>query len=364
MADDLGLSLPYALQGLQQVLAQRKAERIAAQQHAEQLRQRQFENQLQLRNESRLEDAMKGQQEDRAAARQEQDFTRAGQINQATPDQAFLSKNDVGAQLMQKAGYGGFLRSAPAIDAQGSAFEGPTPQGSSINDYQQGRDEGYIHTATAQQLAEQAKEKAAEQRAQSDQNYRNDTLAETKRYHTGMLNKPAAGGVVAVQTTDKDGNPVTQFVNKVAGASYGKPPSATEQTRLDSAHAVIQTGDDMVKHLSDPAYAAKVGPVMGRFNTLSDFIGNPPPEFAELAGQIESYSLANMGVHGMRSAEGAKAIAALLDQHHTPESLIKTITGLSGFARHFTENKGQKTPGTTNTTTKPSAADLIKKYGG
>src|SRR5262249_13257093 len=110
MANDLGLSLPFALNSLDQVLAHRRPEQIAAQQRAQALKQQQFENELKLRNESRLEDVMKGQQADRTAARQEQDFARAGAIAQAIPADTFLGAAEPGVKLLQQAGYGGVLR--------------------------------------------------------------------------------------------------------------------------------------------------------------------------------------------------------------------------------------------------------------
>lgn len=142
-------------------------------------------------------------------------------------------------------------------------------------------------------------------------------------------------------------------MSAVKGQTFEKGTNATTTNRLDSAEAVNQTGNDMIQKLSDPAYAEKVGVAMGRYNSLRDFIGDPPPEFAELAGTIESYSLANMGVHGMRSSQGAEQIKKLLDQKHTPESLIATIKGLNQFSNHFMQNAGRPTP--TPATTKPAA---------
>lgn len=138
--------------------------------------------------------------------------------------------------------------------------------------------------------------------------------------------------------------------SQLRGQTFDKGTNATTENRLNSAEAVNQTGNDMINKLSDPAYAAQVGVAMGRYNSLRDFVGNPPPEFAELAGTIESYSLANMGVHGMRSAQGAEQIKKLLDQKHTPESLIATIRGLNQFSNHFMENEGRKVPSSSGTT--------------
>ncbi len=61
---------------------------------------------------------------------------------------------------------------------------------------------------------------------------------------------------------------------------------------------------------------------------MREFIGNPPPELSELAASIESFALANMGVHGMRSVQGADEIKAL-------DRLIE-----SGLARRSYEGAG------------------------
>lgn len=159
-----------------------------------------------------------------------------------------------------------------------------------------------------------------------------------KNAHVTNAPAPQQAPLVMVQTVDENGNPVTKIVNKKAGDSYVKPNNATTDTRVRAAETVNQVGNDIVQKLSDPKFAATVGPAMGRVGTLRDFIGNPPPEFSELAGQIESYALANMGVHGMRSAQGAAQISKLLDAHHSPESLAATIRGLNDFSNRFVAN--------------------------
>lgn len=129
--------------------------------------------------------------------------------------------------------------------------------------------------------------------------------------------------------------------SEVKGKTFEKGDSGTIQARLASAEAVNQTGTDIITKLKDPAYAGVVGPAMGRLGKVRDWLGDPPPELAELAGLIESYSLANMGVHGMRSVQGSEKINKLLDAHHTPESLIAAINGLQGFSTHFMQNEGR-----------------------
>lgn len=130
--------------------------------------------------------------------------------------------------------------------------------------------------------------------------------------------------------------------------SVTKPLGATMERNTHQAETVYQTGEEILAKLKEPKLRSQLGPVLGRYNTLRDFIGNPPPELAELAGNIESYSLANMGVHGMRSAEGAKQIQKFLDVKATPDTLIAKIKGLNEFSKRFAENaRGKSSPGTT-----------------
>jgi hypothetical protein len=225
---------------------------------------------------------------------------------------------------------------------------------------------------TAGTLPETAAQKDAKARADETARHnkemeRIDALREGKQaaaeQETARHNKATEANAGAANTLTKvehkdptTGKTVIEWLPKgsLAGKTFEKGTGATTENRLASAQAVNQTGDDIIKDLSDPAFASKVGPVMGRASSLRDFIGNPPPEFSEMAGKIESYALANMGVHGMRSAQGAEQIKKLLDQKHTPASLIAAIKGLNAFSAHFLENEGR---------TVPKPADAAPKSG-
>lgn len=175
------------------------------------------------------------------------------------------------------------------------------------------------------------------------------------------LRPPPADKLVKVEHRDPaSGKTVIEWLpqSEARGQKFEKGASGALETRLASAEAVSQTGNDIIAAVSSPKVAATLGPAMGRYNSMRDFIGDPPPEFSELAGQIESYALASMGVHGMRSAAGAEKIKGLLDKKHTPESLISTIKGLNSFSSHFMQNEGRTSTGAS----KPTAEELIKKY--
>lgn len=113
------------------------------------------------------------------------------------------------------------------------------------------------------------------------------------------------------------------------------PLNATTASRADAAQAIVSQAEDIKNQLRDPKVAATLGPVLGRYNNLTEFIGNPPPEFARLAGDIESFGLANMGVHGMRSTQGAQILVKMMSGKHTPESLIAALDGLTNYAHRY-----------------------------
>lgn len=157
------------------------------------------------------------------------------------------------------------------------------------------------------------------------------------------------------------GRTVEEFVprSEAAGKTRLAPLSGAEQTRYDSAATLVDVGNDLIASLKDPAFVKNIGPVLGRFNTVREFIGNAPPEFAKLAGEIDSFSYANMGVHGMRNVTAANQVRELLDQRHTPESLAATIEGILKFSRSFTERMGGGVePGNANPSQPPAGAKV------
>lgn len=172
----------------------------------------------------------------------------------------------------------------------------------------------------------------------------------------------SADKLVKVEHQDENGKTIIEWLpeSELRGKTYRAPTPAATLNRVASAESVNNVASNLLSKLSDPAYASKLGPIMGRFSSMEDFIGNPPPEYSDLVGEIESYALANMGVHGMRSAQGAEMIKKLLSGHHTPESLAATIKGLQTFSTDFVANQKPPKPGgkTDTTTAAPQAPDL------
>jgi len=365
----MGLQGAYGLASLDSLLARRKAEQIAAQQYADKQRQIGVENDYKNRaldlQTGLRQDALEAQRQNQASQAADRTFRENSGLAEAIqPGGDYTEDNPVTGRLrsvgaMGKTSGGQTLSSTQlSPNANGGVLRTASPgvaDASIPNHYTKLETAKQFDTRTdnERQATRNTQLDAAAARTAAETAKRD---ADTAAYHQGMLNKPTGGGIAVIHTVDAQGNPVTRMVNKAAGSEFAAPPSATTANRLDSAKAVNQTGEDMIAQLSNPQFAANAGPAMGRFNTLRDFIGNPPPEFAHLAGQIESYALANMGVHGMRSAQGAEQIKSLLDQRHTPESLIQTIRGLNAFSEHFLRNAGRSTGGAAPVQAGPAAA--------
>lgn len=342
-----------------------------------------LDKQKQQQDEARMADDLKlrQQQEQRVAEQQkatladaenQRQFSRANTIAEnALPGDAVDASTQ---QLLQGQGFGGQLKKIPGVVSQGAQL-GTDENGVPQYDVSQTPDSVQMRGGSKYMAARTAADERAAQATQAEtdreaeaQRQRDflatqaDANRQNARALAGSRASSADDALVKVDHEDPTTHQmVTEYLPKseVRGKSFAKGAGQTVANRLASAQAVQQTGNDIISKLSDPAYASQVGPALGRYNSVQAFIGNPPPEYADLAGMIESYSLASMGVHGMRSAQGAEAIKALLNQKATPAALIATIRGLNAFSEHFMENEGR---GTQTTPTNTATAGGAKEY--
>jgi len=364
-----GFGAAGAVNGLQQLLAQRQMMRAYQDAQNQQAVQNQ-DRQTALGLQSRQLDQTDRERQDSLAENVRQHNLMAGaktnedalKLGDQMPAGTFLPPDAPAVKPLQSIGLLKTQQERPNVDV------GPLLPG----DTGEARQQGFLKTASQKQqtTADEADAKveaarlAAENRQHEDEQRAQDRLAQIK---AGAAARPTPDKLTKVEHKGPDGKTIIEWLpqSELKGKTFDKGVSGAAETRLQSAQAVNQTGDDIIKKLSDPAVAAQVGPAMGRYNSVQEWIGNPPPELAELAGAIESYALANMGVHGMRSAQGAEQIKKLLNQKHTPESLIRTIKGLNGFSQHFMENEGRGQGASPAATSgKPTAEELIRKYGG
>lgn len=339
----LGLQGSYGASAVQEGLRNRIIDQLKQQQAQQQMAMQAQEMQLRQQQEGRIGEEHAAAMQDRRAAeadRVAQNYDRGTNvIDEATMPGRYEASNPIMGRLV-KAGAATPVDERPRVDV------GPLQPGDSGGALAA----GFLKRATTKQADTQsaadakveAARLAAENRTNDNEQHQLDRLAQIK---ASAASRPVPDKLTKVEHRDEaTGKTVTEWLpqSELRGKQFAKGASATTETRLASAEAVNQTGDDIIKQLADPKIAAMVGPAMGRYNTLRDFVGNPPPELADLAGSIESYAIANMGVHGMRSAAGAEQIKKLLDKKHTPESMTATIRGLSKFSNHFMENEGRK----------------------
>ena len=164
------------------------------------------------------------------------------------------------------------------------------------------------------------------------------------RDSTTRAPQPQKERLVQVRRFDPEtGTNVVEFVSESEARDngpYRAPVGSAEISRKNTATALTKTGDDVLKSLQNPVLAEQLGIAMGRFNTLQDFVGNPPPEFAQLAGELKSFAAANMTVHGFRSSAGADKVFEMLNQQQTPEALSRKIKGLMQFTKYYLSEYG------------------------
>ena len=295
--------------------------------------------------------------------------TEAGNLANAIPPDTEMSGSDPGVATMRAGGLGALLtpkgitpgEPPPSLAAPRSPTQprmnvrglpGTFQNSPALNDPRQ---QAFIKEASQKQLADaedtRLKQAAIDQR------------------EVAAATKPEA--LKRVESRDPvTGKPIIRYLpdTELRGKTFEAPLTAVTQNRFDSAKTVNDVGNQLIEKLQDPVYRKALGPVMGRYSKIQDFIGNPPPEYAELAGAIESYALANMGVHGMRSAQGAQQIVKLLQQPHTPESLIAAIKGLQTFSAQFVANQmpadGSAVPAATPTAANTPLEEWIRDATG
>lgn len=379
----LGLQAAYGADALQQNLRQRLMDQIASEQRAQALKQQGFENDLNTKKFESGEELKRAQLqalvESRAGA--EADRQNAGDLKLAdtVPAGTTLAPTSPIAGRLQRIGLAQPNMTLPSTQTVGGVALPADPNAapdaaaapitgmlrtmqspSALRDYTKLASSKQQETQDAADARVEAARVAAENRGNENDQKSLDRIAQIQ---AAAAAKPAVEKTLKVEHKDPiSGKTVIEYLtpSQVKDRTFEKGTSSMVENRLASAQAVQQTGNDIIAKLQDPNYSKNLGVAMGRFSKLQDFIGNPPPEFSELAGQIESYALASMGVHGMRSSQGAEKINHMLSQPHTPESLIGSIKGLNGFSQHFMENEGRGTSSPSAPSPAPATSNRTK----
>jgi|SRR3990172_151194 len=110
--------------------------------------------------------------------------------------------------------------------------------------------------------------------------------------------------------------------------ALGKGPGTAERNRMGAARASIQAGEALLKDLSDPQFTAEVGPIIGRFNSLTAAAGAGEPQAQYLVGALKSFAALQPQIHGFRAVQMAENVEKLLSTKQTPKTLAAGLRGI------------------------------------
>lgn len=103
-------------------------------------------------------------------------------------------------------------------------------------------------------------------------------------------------------------------------------PTTAARGRGEQAHTIVEAGEGLVNYIKQ--HADEIGPLASRYNDLLEFIGDPPPEFKQLAGEFESWIALHPAAHGFRGMNAVQQFEKAFGPiEMTPEALIAGIRG-------------------------------------
>lgn len=150
---------------------------------------------------------------------------------------------------------------------------------------------------------------------------------------------PTGAGVQLIQTTDANGNPIQQFVPKVAGAPIAAAPTAQEKNRVYQASLVSQYADRILAMIDRNPQA--VGPIAGRIARGETVLGIVSPEAKDLGTALGSFTALQPILHGFRG--GGQTVdhfqSVIGDQRLNAEALKASIREIKALAEGIRTGK-------------------------
>lgn len=165
------------------------------------------------------------------------------------------------------------------------------------------------------------------------------------------------------------GTGTTSPIKDAGGADVGPAPSGQEKNRKNMADSVGSHLADLQSEIDEADSRGLLGPGRGR---VADFLskgvgstGNPAND--ELLGQLHlDLSAVRSGFASLHGRGGANSGVAkdLLDQMNAKNMSRAELTGALKSMKKWVDSYAGKSAPAPATTGKPTAEDLIKKYGG
>ncbi len=152
----------------------------------------------------------------------------------------------------------------------------------------------------------------------------------------------SSGNAPTGMLTDNAGNVIP---NKL---SPNVRPTTAARGKAEQADVIQIAGDTLQSHIAQ--VQDQIGPVMGRYNSLADFVGNPPPEYKGLASELQSWIALHPAAHGFRGVKAVEEFQKTFGStFNTPESLIAGIRGA------YNTMDALRTVGTPRTVQRPTS---------
>lgn len=366
----LGLTMAGGNDALHQLLAQRRAERLAAE-------QRQFNNQRLLGADARAQqaldlqsqyrqDALKEQQRQHTLQDEARNIGLANTLADQLPSGTFLPQNDPAVGMLRTGGRGSLLTETPATQPMGAAFEGPMPGGETPQQAQVGRSAGFLKTASQKQRdtdADNARQSAVADANASARVQQLEQAAERLRQQ-GQLNE---ANILLAQARAEAESAKADAAR--AKASPGPSTFATEHNARS-----LETARSLEKKVSN--WTAGAGSILANIpatdarnfkaelDTLKANIG-----FGELTAMREASKTGGaLGQVSDRELTLLSSALGALDTGQSPANLRANLKKIGDSLQRWHDAQALNgAPGSNVNvapTGKPSAADLIRKYGG
>lgn len=151
------------------------------------------------------------------------------------------------------------------------------------------------------------------------------------KYVADYFGTDAEGNPLPGAQTDENGKPIG---SKIAAANN---PSGQRLNKSDLAQN-LQFNAGELKNLIT-RHPDLFGKVAGRFTTVDQMIGSNDPAISQVGTIVHNMAMANMGIHGMRSAEEVRAGEQIILNHfrNSPEATIAGIDEINNSAQTFVD---------------------------
>lgn len=135
---------------------------------------------------------------------------------------------------------------------------------------------------------------------------------------------PSTGQAPPGILLDENGTPIG---NKQAG---NVRPTAAARGRAEQATAIEAAAIPLIRDIRTVGPQV-LGPLLGRYGSLTKFVGDPPPAYAQLAAELTSWIALHPAAHGFRGVRAVEEFEkAFGNPNWTPESLSAAIMGSFG----------------------------------